>query len=139
MNDNFKNFVDIWKPYQKELFWFVDYNLDKCLERDFTTDEDPEIKKRREFIFEQVKQVQYALLDIGEDNLVIEPMYHWEELKIKYPRIKDVGFKTPFSYLCHWLSLPHLSMLEKDQGFRDALFIVCDYLDLLTHKLNNET
>ena len=140
MKVKFNDFVEIWKPYHKELFWFVDYNLSKYFEETpLTADEDPEIKNRREFIFAQVKQIQYALLDIGEENLIIEPMYHWEELKLKHPLIKEIGFKTPFSYLCHWLSLPHLKQLEKEQGFREALFIVSDYLDLLTHQLKNET
>ena len=138
MEDKFHNFIEVWKPYHKELFWFVDYDLDKCLDRDFGTDEEPEVKTRREFIFEQVKQVQFALMDVDESSLIVEPMYHWEELKLKYPKIKEIGFRTPFSYLCHWLSIPHLKHLEKEQGFRDALFIVNDYLDLLTHKLKSQ-
>jgi len=135
MEDKFSDFLEIWKPYHKELFWFVDYDLDRSLDRDLGTNEEPEVKTRREFIFEQVKLVQFALMDVDENNLIVEPMYHWEELKLKHSWIKDVGFKTPFSYLCHWLSLPHLKHLAKEQGFRDALFIAEDYLELLKHKL----
>ena len=139
MEVSLNKFLDVWKPYHKEIFWFVDYNLDDFFKDPFPAIKDPKINERREYIFEQLKQVQYVLLEIGDENLVFEPMYHWEELKLQYPKIKEIGFKTPFSFLCHWLSLPNLNSLVKDHGFRDALFVSEIYLDLLTHKLKNET
>jgi len=138
MEESLNKFLEVWKPYHKELFHFVDYDLDKVLARVSSLElkEEPkETRTRREFLFEQLNQVQYILLEVGEENLAVEPMYHWVEFKLKYPKISEVGFLTPFSYLCHWLSLPHLNRLIKEDGFRDALFIAEIYLDLLNHKV----
>ncbi|EPG7968158.1 TPA: hypothetical protein IHK17_001863 [Escherichia coli] len=126
-------FLKVWEPYFKELFWFVDYELSKYFEGTGLPEEDSGMKTRREFIFSQVSVIQKILLDVDEKHLVVEPMYHWNELRIKYPQIKDIGFKTPFSYLTHWVSLPHLKQLVEEQGFRECLFISVFYLELLKH------
>lgn len=44
MEDKLGDFLAIWKPYHKELFWFVDYDLDRSLDRDLGTNEEPEVK-----------------------------------------------------------------------------------------------
>ena len=136
-----KQFLDVWQPYQKELFSYVDCDLDKFLDNHCTslgTTQLVEVKKRKELIFELCKQVQCKLLDIGENNLVITPMYHWNELLVKYPKINQIGFQTPFSFLSHWLSLHHLAQLTKEDGFREALLLVDRYIALLEYKFEQK-
>ena len=61
MEDKFHNFIEVWKPYHKELFWFVDYDLDKCLDRDFGTDEEPEQKTENDYLPEVMSLDQSRL------------------------------------------------------------------------------
>ena len=144
MDKCLKQFLDVWQPYQKELFSYVDCDLDKFLEHHCTfagRNELVEAKMRKELILELCKQVQCKLLDIGEKNLIIAPMYHWNELLVRYPKIDQIGFLTPFSFLSHWLSLHHLTQLVKEDGFREALLLVDRYIALLEYKFeqNAET
>ena len=139
MDTNLKQFLGIWQPFQQALLTYLECDLDQMIESESQVSyigqgEIAEVQTSARLILQHSKQVQCALLDIGEKNLIIEPMYHWNELLINYPHIAEVGFLTPFSYLSHWLSLQHFTQLVKTECFREALFLVERYIILLEFK-----
>ena len=138
MSKDYESFFLELEKYISQMLNFTDYTLSKYLDAIVSTKDgqqanDTDRKKAAE-LYELSCDIRTKLSLINEEEIRIEPMYMWNELRLNHPWVKEVGFITPFSYISHWVSFPQLEDLVKNKGFRDALFVSHEYLEIARKK-----
>ena len=77
------------------------------------------------------------LFKLGEENLLVSTVYEWEELKVKYPIIAQIGYKSPFSLI---LSIPNIaalirySLYHPDRPIRESIVVSLNFIEYLSYK-----
>ncbi len=131
-------FLEEWLAYSQDLHSFCDiYDALENQGTDVFTILST-IKKKYEIdsdkLFASSYKLRNKLFLLGEEELNIGPTYHWNQLKIEFPYIKDINFITPFSFTIYWHSIPQLIHLYKEKGLREALFVAHDFIENLVFK-----
>jgi hypothetical protein len=138
MSKNYESFFLELEGYISEMLEFTDFGLNRYLDALVSMNDhqliSEEDRKKATNLYELSADIRMKLALINEEEIKIEPMYMWNELKLEHTWVKEVGFITPFSYISHWVSFPQLEGLVKNKGFREALFISQEYLAIAKKK-----
>jgi hypothetical protein len=60
-------------------------------------------KETREEFFNHRDSLRKKLFFLGESALIPGTIYSWEQLKVEYPSVSDIGFLTPFQWFWKYL------------------------------------
>ena len=95
-------------------------------------------KETREKFFNHRDSLRKKLFFLGESALIPGTIYSWEQLKVEYPLVSDIGFLTPFSVVLEvscLASLFHVTKPADEEHYvRVSLFIAEDFIEYLTYK-----
>jgi len=95
-------------------------------------------KETREEFFNHRDNLRKKLFFLGEAALIPGTIYSWEQLKVEYPSVSDIGFLTPFSVVLEVSCLASVFHVTKpadiEHYVRVSLFIAEDFIEYLTYK-----
>ena len=138
MEDNIILFLNKWSEFNKFLRLFMDkiataqaetgdaeFFID-CLDKN-------DIKR----FYDDRVILREMLFKLGEENLLVGTVYEWEELKINYPFVAQVGYKSPFSLI---LSIPNIAVLiqvslnNSERPIRESISVSLNFIEYLSYE-----
>lgn len=138
MEDKIILFLKKWSEFNKFLRLFMDKIASAQAEAN-----DAEFfiecldKKDIQRFYDDRMELREMLFRLGEDNLLVAVVYEWEELKVKYPMVAQVGYKSPFSLILsvhNIAELIQLSSNETARPIRESMAVSLNFIEYLSYQ-----
>ena len=139
LEDEIIQFLKKWSEFSKFLRQFMD-KISIVTEQSHSNDFFIEYLDKQEIqrFYDDRIMLREMLFKLGEDNLIVGTIYEWEELKVKYPLIAKVGYKSPFSLI---LSIPNLAELiqitieeRTERPIRQSIMVSLNFIEYLSYQ-----